>query len=293
MNKTLTSFIASLRNAEVRTSPAETLDAMNAVELTGYRDREFLKNTLALVLPKTADEKETYENTFERFFSFREIRGEDSDTQNESSDDGDATEDQGQGDGAGGSAGQTTANQTGKKSKYRFSPVETQAEVEDVGTGEMSDPTSHLGTLLMKDWRIELSVGMADAAKVVKLEDIQVFTQKGLYTRRILEQMGLHELLQEIKTKKQSFRIQDRRLSQELKHRQDWLREQVRDYVEKQFLLHADANGFRLREELLRKVKLSNVEQRNFRLVQEVVFRMAKRLVTLHSRRKKFSNVAR
>ena len=79
----------------------------------------------------------------------------------------------------------------------------------------------------------------------------------------------------------------ERRLGQELKKRREWLREQVRDYVEQQFLLHADATGRRLREDLLRKVKLSNVEQRNFRLIQEVVFRMAKKLAALHSRRKK------
>ena len=42
-----------------------------------------------------------------------------------------------------------------------------------------------------------------------------------------------------------------------------------------------------LREELLRKVKLSNIEHRNFRLIQEIVFKMAKKLTTMHSRRKK------
>ena len=287
MDRTLTSFIATLRNAEVRISPAETLDAMNAVELTGYRDREFLKNTLALVLPKTADEKETFENTFESFFSFSEVTGGQESGESEGTGDDTEAEGQGQGSGEGGSAGPRTESQSGKKSKSKFSAVESDEEIEDLGPGEMSAPSSHLGQLLMEDRRVELSMEMAEAAKVVKLEEIRVFTQKGLYTRRILEQMGLNELLQEIKSKKQSFRIQDRRLSQELKHRHDWLREQVRDYVEKQFLLHADANGFRLREELLRKVKLSNVEQRNFRLVQEVVFRMAKKLVALHSRRKK------
>ena len=80
MDKTLASFIATLRNADVRISPAETLDALNAVELTGYRDREFLKNTLALVLPKTADEKDTYDTTFEQFFRFAEVSGESSTT---------------------------------------------------------------------------------------------------------------------------------------------------------------------------------------------------------------------
>jgi uncharacterized protein with von Willebrand factor type A (vWA) domain len=102
-----------------------------------------------------------------------------------------------------------------------------------------------------------------------------------------MEQMGLGELNREVSDLRRSRSVPARRLGQELTRRRDWLREQVRDYVERQFLLHADAEGRRLREELLRKVKLSNVEHRNFRLIQEVVLKMAKRLTTLHSRRKK------
>ena len=77
MDRTLTSFIAALRNADVRISPAETLDAMSAVELCGYRNRGFLKETLALVLPKTPDEKHTFDDTFEQFFAFEDVKGED------------------------------------------------------------------------------------------------------------------------------------------------------------------------------------------------------------------------
>jgi len=58
MDRTLSNFIRSLRMADVRVSTAETLDAVEAVELVGYKDRKFLKESLALVLPKTADEKE-------------------------------------------------------------------------------------------------------------------------------------------------------------------------------------------------------------------------------------------
>ena len=46
MDRTLTNFIRSLRMAEVRISPAETLDAMNTVELVGYKDRAMLKHSL-------------------------------------------------------------------------------------------------------------------------------------------------------------------------------------------------------------------------------------------------------
>ena len=45
MEKTLTNFIRSLRNAEIRVSTAETLDALSAVELVGYKDKEFLKDS--------------------------------------------------------------------------------------------------------------------------------------------------------------------------------------------------------------------------------------------------------
>ena len=289
MDKTLTSFIATLRNADVRISPAETLDALNAIELTGYRDRAFLKNTLALVLPKTADEKDTYDTTFEQFFKFTEISGNQATALpvagEESNEDG---EEQGQGAGQGGSAGQPKITDSKRKRRSTFSSITEEPETEaDLGPGDTTTPVSKLGKLLMKDSRVQLSVQMAEAAKQINLHEIQVFTQKGLYTRRIMDAMGLPDLLKEVSALKQSFFLPDRRLARELKQRQAWLREQVRDYVERQFLLHADATGMRLREELLRKVKLSNVEHRNFRLIQEVVYRMAKRLVTMHSQRKK------
>ncbi|MDE0008332.1 MAG: VWA domain-containing protein [Gammaproteobacteria bacterium] len=285
MDRTLTSFIAALRNAEVRISPAETLDAMSALELVGYRDREFLKNTLSLVLPKTPDEKETFSDTFDSFFSFDDVTGtalpaEGTEEGEGGGGSGEGGEGQGEGEGSAGGGGGK-----GRKKKGKFAAEEE--EEEDLGHGETSEPQSALGKLLMQDSTVELTMRMADAAKAVQLDEIQVFTQKGLYTRKIMEEMGLTELQQEIGAAKQSRRVPDRRMAQELGKRRDALREQVRDYVERQFLLHADATGRRLREELLRKVKLSNVEHRNFRLIQEVVFRMAKKLVAMHSRRRK------
>ena len=282
MDRTLTHFIAALRNAEVRISPAETLDAMNTLELVGYRDRDFLKNSLSLVLPKTADEKEAFDTTFDQFFSFEDVSTQAAiDAEGDEQGDGEGSGD-GRGEGqAGGGQGKGGA---GGKKKSKF---DDQEEEEDLGAGEMSAPRSELGRVLMQDGKAELTVRMADAARQAKLEEIQVFTQKGLYTRKVMDAMGLPDLIREIGDLRQSFRVPDRRLAQELKKRQDWLREQVRDYVERQFLLHADASGRRLREELLQKVKLSNVEHRSFRLVQEVVYRMAKKLVALHSRRRK------
>jgi len=294
MDRTLTNFIRALRNADVRISTAETLDALSAVKLVGYEDRGALKRSLALVLPKTADEKEAFDLCFDQFFSAEDVRGErapagTAELTEAEADEGDAAGQGGEGEGAGAEERQN-APAAGKRNKPKsnstLSGTEEAAE-EDLGPGETSEPSSELGRLLMGDSKVELSMAMAQAGEAVDVREIQVFTQKGLFTRRIMEQMGLAGLNGEISELRDSQRIPDRRLGQALRQRREWLREQVRDYVERQFLLHADAEGKRLREDLLRKVKLSNVEQRNFRLIQEVVYKMAKRLTTLHSRRKK------
>jgi uncharacterized protein with von Willebrand factor type A (vWA) domain len=293
MDRTLTNFIRSLRMADVRVSTAETLDAMNTVELVGYRDRAFLKHSLALVLPKTADEKESYSNCFDEFFAFEDVSGErsesDADEHGDEGEDGDEAGEAGEGAGSGERQPGQPAGSRKKKSKAKKpnNNLYEEEEEEDLGPGAMTDPSSVLAQLLMNDSKVELTMAMASAGEAIGVREIQIFTQKGLYSRRIMDEMGLGDLNREISDLREARALPSRRLGQELKRRRDWLREQVRDYVERQFLLNADVSGKKLREELLRKVKLSNVEHRNFRLIQEVVYKMAKRLSTMHSRRKK------
>ena len=67
MERALTDFVKTLRNVNVRVSPAETLDATEVIERVGYDDRELLKNTLSLALSKTPEEKEKFDACFEDF----------------------------------------------------------------------------------------------------------------------------------------------------------------------------------------------------------------------------------
>ena len=292
MDRTLSNFIRSLRMADVRVSTAETLDAVEAVELVGYKDRKFLKESLALVLPKTADEKEAFNACFEDFFKFEDVSGEQKSGQD--NDHPDDPQDEQTGEGGEGGSSDRQADEPARDSKKKKSKAKKpnnnlyQEETEaDLGPGPMGEPSSELAQLLMANSKVELSMAMAKAGEATDVREIQIFTQKGLYARRIMDQMGLADLNQEISELREQTAITERRLGQELKRRRDWLREQVRDYVERQFLLNADVTGRKLREELLRKVKLSNVEHRNFRLIQEIVYKMAKKLTTLQSRRKK------
>jgi uncharacterized protein len=62
-------FIEALRSAGLRLSVAESIDAFDAVAVTGFADREALKDALALVLAKSEKEKGLFADCFDRFFA--------------------------------------------------------------------------------------------------------------------------------------------------------------------------------------------------------------------------------
>ncbi|MEM6707330.1 MAG: VWA domain-containing protein [Pseudomonadota bacterium] len=299
MDRPLLRFIDALRMANVRVSTAEMLDAVAAVDVVGYRDRQRLRHTLRLVLPKTADEKLAFDECFEAFFAppvlgneSQDRGGGDDDASNPSSgaqsgDDNDGGSGHG-GDGqqareAGAADDDTNGPATGP------TPASGEDGAQTAAPGTQPQVRSELGKLLLANDRSELSLRLQAAAEAVNLASIQMFTQKGLYSRRILDAMGQQALLEDIRTFEGATEANQRRVGQRLRMGRDRLREQVRDYVEQQFLLHADADGRQLREDLLRRVKLSNVDNRNFKLIQDVVGRMAKKLIALYSRRRKIT----
>lgn len=74
MEVTFARFVSALRNADVRVSPAETLDAFDVVSRVGIADKDLLKDALALTVAKSREEKARFDDTFDRFFqlAFRE-----------------------------------------------------------------------------------------------------------------------------------------------------------------------------------------------------------------------------
>ncbi|HVF17620.1 MAG TPA: VWA domain-containing protein [Steroidobacteraceae bacterium] len=286
MDALLTNFIRALRNADVRISTAETLDAFKAAQLVGYADRARLKDSLALTLPKTIDEKAAFDACFDQFFSFHQSRPLNPfDGTDASLDDAaPAAGSQASGGGESGSQGTRADSAASAAAQAEATPQTGEAQAEASGT---SHSESALGQLLLRGNRMEIGMAIAAAGQRVGVERIEVFTQKGVYSRRILEAMGLIDLQAEIGTLEASTDPNERRLGHDLSRRRDWLREEVRTYVEHQFLLHADVSGRRLREDLLRTVRLSSLDHRHHRLVQDIVRRMAKRLVATYSRRRK------
>lgn len=248
MNRSLAEFVDMLRYADVPVSIGEVLDAGRTIELLGYDDRGLLKAALSQVMAKTTEEMESFDQCFEEFFSSGISIDLDEKTSNDNVDNSsdDENENQGEdnssdtlstldemdppsqpsasGDGGGGGSGQ----QSGENP-----------------SGEGSDPQSLLNMLEQGD-RTELTLAMTAAAERSNLSNIVLMTQRGLFSRRIMEEMGLAEVNQEISNRR---REEDEEGAEDLVRRLDILFEAVRDMVERQLALTSDGKNNQFRQD--------------------------------------------
>lgn len=279
MQSSLLRFVDILRSHSLPISPAETLDAVAAMEAVGYDNRELLRNAMALTLAKSDREEHTFHYCFDRFFDqqaadFSDASGSESD-QNTSQEgpetgaDGDSEDHGGAEQPAGGMGGSSDREEL------------AEAAGDSPALQRLMD--GELMPALLENQRGALSTAMRRAAQEAGLNEIRLFTQKGQYTRRILDALG-EGLIRDavIELEKQESTAQDT-----LRRYRDVLREQVRDFVEQQYLLNAEGHNAAFMDELLSKTRLTNIDRRHRDRVREQVRRMARRLASRHSARRR------
>ena len=237
MEKVLTDFVKALRNSNVRVSPAETIDAVTVVNNVGYEDKELLKRTLSIVLPKTPDEKKKFEVCFDDFFA---------------------------------------------------DEIKQQIPLDTNQLSNIAYIDSVLVKKLLEGSQGDLMLSIADAAEAAEIREIKYFTQRSVFTRRILEKMGVGKLEDELMQLGSSREDElPSELEQELRNQLANLRERVSDYVQQQFLLHGDVSGEQLREQIFKSMNMAQIDRSYLHEVHSLVRKMAKKLANLHSRRKK------
>ena len=239
MDRVLTDFVKTLRNANIQVSPAETLDAMEVIEKIGYSNRENLKNSLSFALPKTPEEKEKFDLCFETFFD----------------------------------------NQLSQKDELHRQKETLKSD---------KQVNSELAHQLLENNQSEIQLSISKAAEKAELKEIKYFTQRAVFSRKILEIMGVGGLEEELSLLGQfSERELPSDLEQQLRFQLTSLREKVSDYVQQQFLLHGDVTGEQLREQIFKSMNMGQIDRSYLHEVHSLVRRMAKKLANLHSRRKK------
>ena len=250
MSEVLGDFLRALRAANVRVSTAEGMDAAAVFTQVGLSERSVLKTALSQVLAKTIDDKALFARCFELFFRSADLRD-----LKPAGDDG-----------------------------TRELPAPDSGDSGAAGHGQSGQNGSSLQALLQSRDRAALQLAMANAARVARVNEIRLFTQRGIYSRRMLEAMGLVALEQSLQSLRQAGADAE---ADSLGARLTEFREEVIAYVERQIVLLTANAGTRLREEILQEIPLARAEQSDFKLMQALVRKLAKRLVAMHSRRRK------
>ena len=73
MDTVINDFVGVLRDHHLRVSPAESIDALNALRHTGLGERETVKDTLRATLIKNQDDTGTFDRLFDLYFSMRPL----------------------------------------------------------------------------------------------------------------------------------------------------------------------------------------------------------------------------
>ncbi|HEY3679506.1 MAG TPA: VWA domain-containing protein, partial [Bradyrhizobium sp.] len=252
MRENLHRFFRAARGAGVRVSPAESIDAMRAVASVGIADRNILRDTFLLTLAKTQDEKKALGECFDLFFDQPEPAPPAQDNQIE--------------DGS-----ETSESEAGQQSAAGSS------------AGQPAEGLGPLAQMLLSQDRNEVAAALANAASVASLSDIRYFTQRGIFSGRILDAMGIQRLRDDL----DGLMVSNPALAERLTSMLDALRETVRDTVSQALLLYGREETENLRNEILRNAPLARIESRQVEQIRRLIRQIARRLRERYSKPRK------
>ena len=242
----LRDFIHILRSSDLRVSTSESIDAMNVVSEIGLDDKSLLRDSLSFSLAKTLREKEIFNECFDNFFEENYMKL--------------------------------------KSDELPEENHERDIEFDDLNNSENIQKS--LEELYKNSDKTSLMTAMALAARDANLQDIKLFTQVGMFTRKIFDEMGLETLNNDIF---QASRQGDTKRESELKNIRESLRLEIRDYVENQVKLRTTNAGKQLREDALSQMRLKQADKSDYQIMSGIIKKMARRLISVHSRRKRKS----
>jgi uncharacterized protein with von Willebrand factor type A (vWA) domain len=249
-------FIGALRDAGLPVSQAETLDALRAIKLLGLENRTTSKSVLALTLVKRQADQVIYDELFDLYFtSIKQVK-----------------------------EGKNEIHDIDCAEEEIVNPdqAQNQSESDVSNDGPQNKASSQLGKALLDNE--DMSLAIAHLADAEKLSSIVMFTQKNGFAYKIMQGLGDRALSSEIHAETDSAEKQ--KLQNELRVARTRLYDQVKDYVEQQYLLFAQRKGIKFREAYLKKMALGQLDHLDYKNMQDLVQRAARKLASQHGRRR-------
>jgi len=250
MQAELLRFMQLARQRGVRISPAESMDALNAAQVVGFESPHLLKETLAMTLAKSVEEEALCKRCFDQFFF------------------------------GGDAEANELGDNTGPDKNESHSQYEPLLQTENESLAQALQ--NSVAQALIQGDQTEIQARVAEALANLEVEKLQFFTQKGLYTRRLLDALGeapLRQLSAQIDGASPE--------GQALKSLQSELQALAKAAIERAFDLNAAGKHDELMEEILKKSKLNAIERRHADRLKGLIQKLARKLTQKHRKRPK------
>jgi len=238
MDRVLNSFIVSLRGAGVPVSVSVSINAAQALAISGYGDRRVVKSSLGATLAKSAAEKEIFDDCFERFFSFHPL-------------------------------------------------PDTFAPGPDDGGEGLPGDMPPIGGMIQEGDLGGVALAVRDAARSADLQSIRFFTQRGMFTARILQALELDRLDRYVADLYREGSAGAEGTARQLEQGRDTLVDMVRRYVEQEYEIYARESTERVIERYLWDVRLTELEERHYDRMHFLIRKLVKRMNDRYSRRRR------
>ena len=262
VDHTIAQFVHSLRMADVRVSPAETLDALRIAAFVGVQDPRRFRAALSMALAKSVTDKARFDACFERFFAFAAF------------------------------------NVPRTLNHLVVAPRTTAAlHADPTKDGDLADPEidraeraalgrgSSLVELLLHDDKALLSMRLAHAAAIARVDSMRTLRDKSGMVQTLLHRLDITSLDAAIDVAAAGG-ADDRDAAQWLRGARARLQREVRDYVEAQYQIHVDATGRRGVLAAALQARLTSIQPAYYDDVTAVVRRIAAKLTAQHRRRR-------
>ncbi len=248
MKDVLHRFFRAARGAGVRVSAAESIDAMRAVAAVGIDDRANLREALLLTMAKSQDDKQSLAECFDLFFAHAEV------------------------------AAPNAAGNDNLPGEENLPGDQSNAD-----SGADAPTLGPLAQMLLSQDRAAVQAAISGASNAAELSEIRFFTQRGIYSSKILDLLGIQQLRDDLDALTET----DSALAERLAAATGALRETVRDAVSQALLLYGREEKESLRNEILQTTPMARLEQRQIEQMRALIRKIARRLRERYSKPRK------
>ena len=260
MERALTGFIRALRTAGAQVSTAEAIDAARTLDVIGYADRQALKDSLGIVLAKSADEKAVHDQLFELYFTPAA---------------------------AAAAAPPPPAPGSQDEASPQRAGAESALPGEQPGGAGGGDPTDTLMDLARGSDPERLAMAMERAASAAGADEIRFASQTAYFVRQMLQQMGIEQLEARLLERLRDRSEEGQAQAQAMIDARAALTRQARQHVERRFEVYGRNATEAFLDDVVLNRSIDELGPRDMERMRAVVARMAKRLAVKHSRRRK------